>query len=174
MAPLIAATVTLEVPSGVPTSLDPPPPLPAPPLPPQLVTVTMNAKAISERKVVRILRFDPQPSRATAAIVKPKPAVHTPTPFKRAVCGAVVVTVSVVEPLPVTEAGLKLHVLSRGNPAHDAAEKLTVPLNPVWPVMVSVVMPLPPGLETDIDGGTAAIEKSAWTLTTVGAEVKPA
>ena len=113
----------------------------------------MNAKAISERKVFAFYVSIRSLAGATAAIVKPKPAVHTPTPFKRAVCGAVVVTVSVVEPLPVTEAGLKLHVLSRGNPAHDAVEKLTVPLYPVWPVMVSVVMPLPPGLEIDIDGG---------------------
>jgi hypothetical protein len=35
---------------------------------------------------------------------------------------AVVVTVSAVGPLPVTEAGLKLHVLSQGNPEHDAAK----------------------------------------------------
>jgi hypothetical protein len=51
-------------------------------------------------------------------------------------------TVSVVEPLFVTEAGLKLHVLSRGKPAHDAAEKLMVPLNPGWPVTVSMTVAL--------------------------------
>jgi hypothetical protein len=64
--------------------------------------------------------------------------------------------------------------LSCGNPAHDAVEKLTVPLYPVWPVMVRVVVPLPPGLEMDIDGGTAAIEKSDCTSTTAAAEVEPA
>ena len=45
-------------------------------------------------------------------------------------CAAVVEIVSVVAPLPVTDAGLKLQVLSRGKPEHDAAEKLMVPLYP--------------------------------------------
>ena len=171
MTPVVAVTVNVEVPAGVPGSVDPPPPLL--PLPPQLAIVIMNARAVSEKKVVRTRRFDPQPNRKTAPIAKPKPAGNALPPENRAVWGAVVVTVSVVEPLPVTEAGLKLHVLSCGKPAQDAAEKLTVPLYPVWPVMVSVVVPLPPGLEMEIDGGTAAIEKSACTLTTAAAEVEP-
>lgn len=44
--------------------------------------------------------------------------------------GAVVDTVSVVLPLPVTDAGLKLHAVSDGNDvcSHDVDEKLIVPL----------------------------------------------
>jgi hypothetical protein len=82
-------------------------------------------------------------------------------------------TVSVVEPLFVTEAGLKLHVLSRGKPAHDAAEKLMVPLNPGWPVTVSMTVPLPPGLAMVIDGAAAARAKSACTFTVVAEEIGP-
>jgi hypothetical protein len=42
--------------------------------------------------------------------------------------GAVVLIDRLVYPGPVTEAGLKLHVLSRGNPEQDVEEKLIVPL----------------------------------------------
>ena len=42
--------------------------------------------------------------------------------------GAVVETVSIVAPLPVTVAGLKLHELSDGRPEQDAPEKLMTPL----------------------------------------------
>jgi hypothetical protein len=44
--------------------------------------------------------------------------------------GAVVLMVSVVVPLPGTDPGLKLQLVSRGKPMHDAGVKLTVPLNP--------------------------------------------
>jgi len=81
--------------------------------------------------------------------------------------------VSVVEPVPVTEAGLKLHVLARGRPEHDAEEKFTVPLYPGWPVTVSVPVPLPPGLAMVIDGAAVAKAKSACTLTIVAEEVEP-
>jgi hypothetical protein len=37
-------------------------------------------------------------------------------------------TIRVVEPLPVTVAGLKLHELSDGKPAQEAEEKLIAPL----------------------------------------------
>jgi hypothetical protein len=56
---------------------------------------------------------------------------HPPTSTRRLTgaskLGAVVETVRVVLPLPVTEAALKLHELSDGKPAQDAAEKLIVP-----------------------------------------------
>ena len=47
----------------------------------------------------------------------------------------VVVMVSVVEPEPVTVVGLKLPVTPEGNPG---VPKLTVPLNPLLPVTVTV------------------------------------
>jgi hypothetical protein len=52
---------------------------------------------------------------------------HQAGPSSLALCAALVEMVSVVEPLPVTEAGLKLQVLSRGKPEHDVAGKLMVP-----------------------------------------------
>ena len=67
-------------------------------------------------------------SRKTPASVAPTLVVHQPEPSRLARWAAVVEMVSVVEPLPVTEAGLKLHVASLGNPVHDVAEKSTVPL----------------------------------------------
>ena len=66
------------------------------------------------------------PQRNTAATVKPAPVAHQPDPFSAAAVGAVVVTVSVVVPLPATEGGLKPHLLLRGRPAQDADVKLIV------------------------------------------------
>jgi hypothetical protein len=40
---------------------------------------------------------------------------------------AVVMMVSVVRPLPWTEAGLKVQMVSGGKPEHEEGEKLTVP-----------------------------------------------
>jgi hypothetical protein len=61
----------------------------------------------------------------------PKEDAHNsfliPLEFLARACGAVVLTVRPVEPTPVTAAGLKLHVLSFGSPAHEAEEKLIVP-----------------------------------------------
>ena len=54
-----------------------------------------------------------------------------------------VVTVKVVEPLPVTEVGLKVHAEKDGRPVHLV--KFTVPLYPVPPVTVRVRVPEPPG-----------------------------
>ena len=53
----------------------------------------------------------------------------------------VVRIVSVVEPEPVTEVGLKLPVTPDGNPD---VPKFTVPLNPLFPVTVTVYCALPP------------------------------
>jgi hypothetical protein len=53
----------------------------------------------------------------------------------------VVITVSVVEPEPVTVVGLKLPVTPEGSPD---VPKLTVPLNPLFPVTVTVYAALPP------------------------------
>jgi hypothetical protein len=103
---------------------------PPPPPPPQLAIVIRQATAIKENNRLQARRLDPLPSRQIPASVASKLVVHQAGPSSLALWAAVVETVSVVEPLFVTEAGLKLHVLSRGKPAQDAAEKLMVPLYP--------------------------------------------
>ena len=55
--------------------------------------------------------------------------------------------VSCVEPLPVTEGGLKLQLLSAGSPEQEAAVKLSVPVKPPWALTVIVSCTLPPGAE---------------------------
>ena len=71
------------------------------------------------------------PIRIMLAKVSPKPAIQLPGPPSFALRAADVAIVSVVEPVPVIEAGIKAaDMLSRGRPEHDAAEKLTVPLYP--------------------------------------------
>ena len=57
--------------------------------------------------------------------------------------GAVVIMVTVVLPLPVTEDGLKLQKLSVGRSEH---EKVTVPAKPFVAVTERVAEPCPPGL----------------------------
>ena len=64
--------------------------------------------------------------------------------------GAVVMIVRVVLPLPVTEAGMKLQVLSAGRPAH---EKVTVPVNPFVAATESIAVPVCPGLDIVIVAG---------------------
>ena len=124
--PLVAVIVTVEEPAGVPGSLLPPP---LPP-PPQLAIMIRHVTAISESNRLQARRLDPLPSRKIPASVAPRLVAHQAGPSSLALWAAVVETVSVVVPLFVTDAGLKLHVLSRGKPAHDAAEKLMVPLYP--------------------------------------------
>jgi hypothetical protein len=126
--PLVAVTVTIEEPAGVPESLLALP-LPPPP-PPQLAIMMRQATAISESNRLQARRLDPLPSRNIPASITPKLVVHQAGPSSLALRAAAVETVSVVEPLFATEAGLKLHVLSRGKPEQDAAEKSMVPLYP--------------------------------------------
>ncbi len=124
--PLVAVTITIDEPAGVPGSWLPPPEPLLPP--PQLAIVTRLATAIRESSRLQTRRLDPLPKRKIPASVAPRLVVHQPGPSSLALWGAVVEMVSVVEPLFVIEAGLKLQVLSRGKPAHDAAVKLMVPL----------------------------------------------
>lgn len=128
--------------------------------------------ARSESSLPHARRLDPLKTKM-AAKVAPNPVVHQFPPSRRALRGAVVRIVSVVEPLPVSEAGLKLQVLSRGNPEHEVDVKLTVPLYPDWPATVSMAVPLPPGLAIVIDGVAEAKAKSACTVTTTAEEVEP-
>jgi hypothetical protein len=53
-----------------------------------------------------------------------------------------------VLPLPAIEAGLKLQVLSEGNPAHDEAPNWMVPGKPFRAVMVNIKSADAPGLVT--------------------------
>jgi hypothetical protein len=128
--------------------------------------------ARSESSLAHARRLDPLKT-TMAAKVAPNPPVHQFPPSRRALRGAVVRMVSVVEPLPVSEAGLKLQVLSRGNPEHEAGVKLMVPLYPDCPAMVSMAVPLPPGLAIVIDGVAEAKAKSACTVITTAGEVEP-
>src|SRR5439155_25477041 len=101
--------------------------------------------------------------RNTAARVKPATVADQPDTFSAAAVGPVVVTVSVVVPLPVTEDGLKAHLLSRGRPAEDADVRLIVLLYPVCPVIVSVGDPDPRGLVL-IEGALPEKAKSGCTV----------
>jgi hypothetical protein len=118
-------------------------------------------------------RLNSPVKRKTPASATPNVVVNQPEPVELAACEAVVETVSVVEPLPVIEVGLKLQVLSRGNPAHDAAEKLTVPAYPACPEMLSTMVPEAPGLETPMDGDGDAKSKSGCTFTVISEDVEP-
>jgi hypothetical protein len=170
--PLVAVTVTVEDPTGVPWSTLPPP---LPPLlpPPQLAIMIRQVTAISESSRLQDRRFAPPPSKKIPARVTPRLVVHHAGPSSLALWAPRVEMVSLVEPLFVTEVGLKLHVLSRGRPEHDAAEKFIVPLYPVVPVTVSMTVPLPPGLGMRIDGAAGAKRKSGCTFTVVGEEFDP-
>src|SRR5712692_5892463 len=106
MLPLVAITVTVEVPTGVPGS--PPPPL-LPPPPPQPAGVIKNAHTIRASNRLRPLRpADANPNRKMPAKSAPALEVHPPEFPSFALRGAVVATVSMVEPLPATVGGLKL------------------------------------------------------------------
>lgn len=80
--------------------------------------------------------------------------------------GAVVIMVRVVLPLPVTEGGTKLQVLSAGRPVH---EKVTVPVNPFVAATESIAVPVCPGLDIVIVAGLNERLKFGPVL----AELKP-
>ena len=81
--------------------------------------------------------------------------------------------VSMVVPLPVTEAGLKLHPLSAGRFKHEAEERVIVPLYPFCPLIVRVVCPELAGLVMIMVVGLAVTVKSgaAATVITIAGEV---
>jgi hypothetical protein len=106
------------------------------------------------------------PSKNTPAKANPNP-VH-PKRCNPANLGAVVETVTVVLPLPVSEAGLKPQLAPNGRPEHDVGAKFMVLLYPVWPATVKARFPLPPGLGMVMLGPPAAKVKSACTLTVMG------
>lgn len=65
-------------------------------------------------------------SSMTPAIANPMPVIQCSSRLSVAGRGAVVETVNVVCPLPVSDGGLKLQVLSLGRPEHDEDVKLMV------------------------------------------------
>ena len=69
---------------------------------------------------------------------------------------AVVVTVSIVAPLPVTVAGKNAQLLFAGNPAQL---NVVTPLNPFVPATVTAVVAESPGLVTVIGEGAAETVK---------------
>ncbi len=86
--------------------------------------------------------------------------------------GAVVVTVSVVEPLVVTEVGFMEQaaaVIEIGT----AHVKVTEPVNPLLGVSVIFEVPDCPGDRLLMLVGSADSEKSGGTLTVTGEEVEP-
>jgi hypothetical protein len=72
------------------------------------------------------------PKKKMPASVKLPAAVHRlrvdGAPGTALLRGAVVVTVILVVPLPVTDGGLKAHVAPNGSPWHELEEKLMVPV----------------------------------------------
>jgi hypothetical protein len=126
-APLTAFTVTVYVPVGVPgfgggaeLPLPPPQPTPASKVP------KMSSANIRDQR-----------RRRTGVPIRTIPAklrlpVLAQNSRLRGECsiaeGAVVVTVIVVCPVPVTEDGLNVQVLSNGNPTHELEVNDTVPL----------------------------------------------
>jgi len=128
--------------------------------------VVTAAKAKKLKNLPRIRRFETEPSRRIPAKIPPELIVHGRSGLSLAPCGAVVRIVSVVDPVPVTEVGLKLQLLSAGKPVHEELLKSIVLAYPAWPVMVNVTVPEPP-LFTISDPLLAEKLKSACTLTLI-------
>ena len=64
-------------------------------------------------------------------------------------------TVRVEVPEPATEVGLKLAFTRPPNPL---TLRLTVPLNPFWPVIVTVYWPEVPRLTASVEGDTEMVK----------------
>jgi hypothetical protein len=151
-APLTPVTVTEKLPVGVPGF---PPLLPRRWMPPRFRRRTKRKEASEPPQLSQwrpLPRIGGSPAKSTITAPVHKSPGGSPGSWMREVWGAVVVTVNVVDPLPVTLPGLKLHVLSAGRPEHV---KLTAPLKPFCAATVIVVLPDPPGLETVTSAGFA-------------------
>jgi hypothetical protein len=102
-----------------------------PPPPPHATTITRPASTANAGSLLQRRRFEATPSTKIPASTPPEPVFQNCNGSRVALWGAVAVTVRVVEPLPVTDAGLKLQALSAGRPVHEAGLKLMVPVYPV-------------------------------------------
>lgn len=145
--PLVAVTMTVEVPFGVPASgggflLPPPPP------PPQAGTISSRNMSVST--IMPRVRFFP-PTSITPNNPSPvsNSAGRNIRRWDRIIAvGAVVVIVIVafvafMVPFALRLAGENVHLASDGNPEH--ANEI-VPLNPVEFETFTSEVPLPPGV----------------------------
>jgi len=127
----VAVTVTVEVPVGVPGVVVEMGFVPQP-----VYINIMQASASKPAKRSVLCRWEKSTSMMKKdANVAAAPAIGQWNPFGRC-CGntedvlaAIVEIVSTVVPLPVTEAGLKLHAVNEGRPEEqDDGVKLIVPV----------------------------------------------
>src|ERR1700733_3027030 len=122
--------------TGVPGLVGPVPP-PPPPLPPHAAMTTNNVNVIPvamkfQRRRRACVAHAKSATAKSKRRIAPAGVRHPPT----AMCGrsgtselgAAVETMSVVVPLPVTVAGLKLQELSKGRPEQEDWAKVIVPL----------------------------------------------
>jgi len=128
--PLVAVTTTVEVPAavGLEGGVEEvvPPPLP----PPHPIAVIAKAQIV-RASTVPTRRLPQPPNRKMPEIPTPMVAIHQRGCRMGGMsCAAdpVVVTVRTVDPLPVTEAGLKVHFAPAGRPEQELELKLMVPL----------------------------------------------
>jgi len=142
-APLVAVTTTVYLPNGVPGSgggvlLLPPPP-------PQAERVK-NPTTINDNSMLTRRRLDGTPSNSTPAKVSPPVAPHQLGLSCRniAAAGALVAIVRVVVPLPASEVGLKLQVLSDGRPEQEEPLNWSAPVKPFTEVTVNFKDPEAP------------------------------
>jgi hypothetical protein len=161
-AALVAVTVTVVVPTGVPGitggGVLPPPPHAA--VPSSNATTNSAPAKFHRRRRIGAAKMNSAAEKISARIA-PLVAVQSLkvlSPPKPTPLAAVVVTVSIVVPLPVTVTGKKAHAPFAGNPAQ---ENVVTPLNPFEPATVTVVMAESPGLVTVIGEGAAETLKSA-------------
>ncbi len=171
VVPLVAVTVTIWFAStGVPGFVGavlPPPPHAAI----AIKSVNINTAPARFHRRRRAVMANPRNAahrskRRIVPVAVRHPPKSTWRPNGTMELGAVVETVNTVVPLPVTVAGLKLHVLSDGKPVQDAAEKLIAPLYPLLPVTVTVVVALAPGALTLSAAGANEMLKSGPGVTT--------
>ena len=144
-------------------------------MPAASITTHVNPKAVFHRR-----RFAGTLSRNRQTIITTPPPIIQPEPLKKtvAVCGPVVVTVSIAFPFVVTEAGLS-EQLASFIATGTAQVTLTVPVNPLVALTVNVEVPDWPGLEMLRVVGLAVKVKSGGadvtvTVTATASEVEPA
>jgi hypothetical protein len=132
--------------------------------PPQAGIVSINPTNTSDSIVLERRRRNDGPTRKVPTLA-PKLTAHQSSPLNpreilTAGCGAVVLTLTVVEPLPVIDRGLKAHLLSDGRPAHA---KLIAPVKPGDAATPNVVVPGNPSV-TVILASEVGRQKSAAVM----------
>jgi hypothetical protein len=133
--------------------------------PPQAGIVSINPTNTSDSIVLERRRRNDGPTRKVPTKLAPKLTAHQSSPLNpreilTAGCGAVVLTLTVVEPLPVIDRGLKAHLLSDGRPAHA---KLIAPVKPGDAATPNVVVPGNPSV-TVILASEVGRQKSAAVM----------